>query len=113
MSAPEIVSETAISMTYVKHEIDRIKKRDKELSFRTQHTEEYLNMFSKKDTAKLAQSIKKLSIARLKDEHLVKILDLLPTTVEDLKIILQGYPVTITKDNLKKLVDEVNKFLKS
>ena len=110
MTAPEIVKEVPICIAEVKQEIDKIKKRDKELGFRTARTEEYLNYFSNKDSLKLLESLKKLEIARLKDEHIVKIADLMPKTVEDLKIILQGYTVTITKDNMAKIVEEVAKF---
>jgi DNA-directed RNA polymerase subunit F len=111
MSTPTISSETPISMAEVKEEIDKIKKRDKELSFRTQRTEEYLSFFVQKDSKKLLDAIKKLDVSRLKDEHIVKIADLMPRSVDDLKIILQGYTVTVTKDNMKKIIDEVAKFL--
>jgi DNA-directed RNA polymerase subunit F len=35
----------------------------------------------------------------------------LPRTVEDLKVILQGYTITLTKDNMQKIVDEVAKIV--
>lgn len=111
MTAPEIIKEIPISIAQAKLEIEKIKKRDKELGFRTLRTEEYLNQFANKASVKLMESLKKLDIARLKDEHIVKIADLLPITIEDLKIVLQGYTVTVTKDNMKKIVDEVNKFV--
>lgn len=111
MTAPEIIKETPISMAEVSAEVEKIKKRDKELSFRTQRTEDYLNQFANRDSSKLAESLRKLNIGRLKEEHLKKIVDLLPRSVDDLKIILQGYTLTITKDNMKQIVDEVNGFL--
>ena len=110
MTAPEIVKEIPISIAEVKKEIDKIKKRDKELGFRTARTEEYLNFFANKESLKLIDSLKKLEISRLKEEHIVKIADLMPRSVEDLKIILQGYTVTITKDNMTKIIEEVAKF---
>ena len=112
MSAPKIIKETPLSMAEVKKEIDKIKKRDKELGFRTLRTDEYMQQFVTEDGIKLIDILKKLKITRLKEEYIVKIVDLLPQTVEDLKVILQGYTVTVTKDNMKKIVDEVNKFLK-
>jgi len=110
MSAPEIIKEIPLSMAEVKEEVEKIKKRDKELSFRTQRTDEYLQQFTDANSIKLIDSLKKINIARLKDEYIVKIADLMPKTVDDLKIILQGYTVTITKENMKKIIDEVNKF---
>ncbi|MCK5283072.1 MAG: hypothetical protein KAK00_06690 [Nanoarchaeota archaeon] len=111
MTIPKIISEKPISMAEVKSEIEKIKKRDKELSFRAERAEEYLNQFAHKNTIKLIESLKKLNLTRLKDEHIVKIADLMPKTVEQLKIILQGYTITLTKDNIKSIVDEVNKLV--
>ncbi len=111
MTAPQVLKETPICMAQLKKEVDNIKKRDKELSFRTQRTDEYLAQFVHKDATKLVETLKKLDVARLKDEHIIKIADCLPKTVDDLKIILQGYTLTITKENMKKIVDEVNDFL--
>jgi len=111
MSAPKILSEKPISMIELKEEVDKIKKRDKEVGFRTVRTEDYINQFINKDSAKLLENLKKLDIPRVKDEHIVKIADLLPRSVDDLKMILQGYTITITKENMQKVVDEVKKVL--
>jgi DNA-directed RNA polymerase subunit F len=109
MSTPNILKETPMCMAEVKAEIDKIKKRDKELSFRTNRTDEYLQQFVNKDSVKLAEGLRKLKIPRLKDEHIAKIADLMPKSADDLKSVLQGYTVTITKDNMNKIVDEVKK----
>jgi DNA-directed RNA polymerase subunit F len=110
MSTPKILKETPISLAEVKLEIEKIKKRDKELSFRTQRTEEYLNQFANKASSKLIEALKKLNIARLKEEQIIKIADLMPRAVDDLKLILQSYSLTLTKDAIRQIVDEVNKF---
>ena len=113
MTRPIIVSEKPISMPEVKDEIAKIKKRDTELNFRSSRTEEYLNVFAKlsgKDAADLKAKLEKLNIPRLGEEHIVKIIDILPNTVEELKVVLQGYPLTITKENMKKIVDAVAQF---
>ena len=47
---------------------------------------------------------------RLKAEHIVKILDILPTTEDHLKLILQGYILTISQANMKKIVDLVKEY---
>lgn len=115
MVRPKIISETPISMVELKEAIADIKKRDKELGFRSQKTEEYLNQFTKLD-AKEAEEIKKkidgLGISRLKDEVVAKILDLLPTTVEEMKTILQGYVVTLSKKDMESIVEVTSKFAK-
>ena len=100
----EIMSETPINMAQLKEELAKIKKRDKELNFRATKTEEYLNQFvTLKNPNELVEKLTKLDIPRLKENHINKIVDTLPATVKDLKVILHG--------NLKKIADTVNSFI--
>ncbi len=113
MVKPEIISEKPITLTELKQEIDKIKKRDKELNFRVGKTEEYLNHFitlSKEKEGGLIKKLEKLNVPRLRDIHITKIVDIMPKTVDELKIILQGYTITVNNDNLKKIVDALKGF---
>ncbi len=108
---PKIIEQRPISITELKAEIEKIKKREKEPSIRITKVEDYLNSFTQLTAAKekeLTEQLKKLEIPRLRDEHVVKIVDLLPKTSEDLKMILQGYVISVSNENLKKIVDTVN-----
>lgn len=112
---PVIVSETPISMVEMKKELEVIKKRDSELNFRANKTEEYLAYFtelSPKKYEELRKKLEELDIPRLKPGHIIKIIDLLPTTVNDLKVILQGYTVSINQDNMKKILAVVAEYVK-
>jgi len=108
MAKPEIVSETPINMTELKKELDAIKKHDKELNFRAQKTEEYLQQFCELDEKKAKEiydKLESLKIPRLKEVHIHKIIDTAPKTLDELKVILQGYTITVNNDNLKKIVE--------
>jgi len=110
--ATETISEKPISISELKQELEKIKKRDKELNFRAARTEEYLQHFSTlKNLEELFKKIEALKISRLKEQHIIKIIDILPTTIDELKAILQGYTVTVNNENLKKIVDTINKFI--
>lgn len=107
--ASEIISETPISAAQLKEELDKIKQRDKELNFRAVKTEEHLEHISTpKNTNALFEKINKLNISRLKEQHIYKIIDLMPATVKDLKVIMQGYTISINNENMKKIVDAIN-----
>ena len=109
-----ILEEKPMSLAEVKEEIARIKARDGELGFRANKTEEYLNIFVKLSAAevkKLIAEIEALQIPRLNYEHIVKISNLAPRSVEELKIVLQGYAITLSKENLQKIVDVLAKYL--
>jgi DNA-directed RNA polymerase subunit F len=64
----------------------------------------------KKKAEELKEKIEKLAIPRLKDEHIIKITDLMPANVEVLKVLLQAYTITVTQENLKKIVGVVQEF---
>jgi len=112
MADVEIISETPMSLYQLKKELEKIKKRDNELNFRANRTEEYLHQVaSLKKTEDLFGSIMKLNIPRLKEQHIHKIIDVAPTSLNELKTVLQGYTVTISNESMKKIVDTINEFL--
>ena len=114
MGNPEIISEEPISMVELKAEVAKIKKRDKELGFRVGKIEEYLNVFvtlNSKQAKELEEKLVGLKIPRLKDIHIKKIVDTLPVNLDQLKVVLQGYTLTVTQDNMKKIVKVVSEYL--
>ena len=114
MVNPNIVKETPIGLSEIKSELSKIKKRDEELGTRSARMEDYINQFntlSKEEYGKLVEELKKLDIPRLRDTYIIKIADIIPETIDDIKIILQGYTLTVTNDNLKKIVGVTSKFV--
>jgi DNA-directed RNA polymerase subunit F len=110
----EVVEKKSISMAALKEDLAEIKKRDTELSFRGNKTEEYLNEFATlkpKQAEELYKKIEGINIPRLKDSHINKIIDLMPASVAELKVIMQGYALPVTNENLKKIVDCVAEFI--
>jgi len=110
----EIVEKKSMSMAALKEELADVKKRDGELSFRGNKTEEYLNEFSTikpKQADELYSKIEKLGIPRLKDSMINKIIDMMPASVAELKVIMQGYSLPVTNENLKKIVDLVADYI--
>lgn len=115
MAKPEIIERTPMNIVEVRQELKRIKKRDEELTFRGNKTEEYLNEFAKlpvKDATELVGKLRKLNITRLKEEFIHKIIDLMPATVEELKVILQGYTLSVNKDDMEKIIKVVKPYIK-
>ncbi|MGM5485481.1 MAG: hypothetical protein ACQEP1_06445 [Nanobdellota archaeon] len=113
MASPKIIEEKPITMAELKVELGRIKKRDEELNFRANKTEDYLKRLtklSKKKSEDLYKKISELEIPRLKDKHIKKIIDIMPTTKDDVKVVLEAYPITISQDNLKKIASVVKEF---
>ena len=115
MSKPDIIAEQPLPMFTVLEELKAIQKKDKELNFRSNRTLEYLQQFVTLDARKaqeLELKIRGLKITRLMDQRIYKIIDILPKTVEELRAVLLGYPVTIKAEDMKKIVAAVIEFAK-
>jgi len=113
MTKPEIIQEVPINMVQLKEELETIKKRDKGLGIISTKTEEYLNQFVKlspKKAKELEDKLKSLKLSRLKEEFIIKIIDVMPTTIDDLKTLLQGYVVSINQEGMKKIIDVIKGF---
>lgn len=111
MAIINVVKEEPISMAELKEELTDIKKRDKELNFRSNKTDDYLSQFTKvKDIKELVKKIDKLQIPRLKIYHIIKIADLMPKTLNELKTLLQGYTITVNNENLNKIIEILQKY---
>lgn len=112
MVNPTIVEEKVMNLVDVKEAVKAIEKRDKEMGFLSQKTKEYLDAFvdiSKKDKNALEEGLKGLNLTRLKDEHIAKIIDFLPQSEDELKAVLQAYPLTLPKKDKQAIIDEVKK----
>ncbi len=110
----EVLESTPVNLYEVKEELEKIKKRDKELNFRAQKALEYVNQVAKLGKEKadeLNKKIEGLKIPRLREPQIQKIIDILPNTEEEVKVVLQGFNVTITKENCKKIGDIVKGFV--
>ena len=114
MLRQELIEERSMTMAEVKEELAKIKKENEELNFRAGKCEEYLNDFVSLSLSKakeLWEKLQKLGISRLKDDQITKLVDLLPTSVEDAKVILQAAPVSISKKDMERIVSTVKEFV--
>lgn len=110
----KIINESPVLMAEVKEQLEKFKEKG-ELSFRAQKTFDYLQQVVKLDSKKqqeLKKKLEDLNVSRLRDVHLIKIINVMPKTEEELKVLLEGYNLTLTKEQLQKIVLVVQEFLK-
>ena len=104
-----VLEENPIALTDLKTELDKIEKEGT-LSFRGEKTKQYLDMFAqtdKKDLKKIREEIINLNIPRLKERHITKILDIMPTDLDSIKMLLSGETLTINDDDLRKIINVI------
>ena len=111
----KILAEEPISIYDLKAELEKIKSRDKELGFRAAKVEEYLHNFAKADENKIHEIKKKihdLAIPRLREEQVCKLIDIMPHDVEEVRLVLASYSITVTNENLAKIADVIKEHRK-
>lgn len=109
-----LLSETPIPLSEVKNIIETNKKENKkDLNFRENKVIEYTNIFCKikpKESTQLKEEISNLNIARLKERHIIKIIDMLPEDVEALKSVFAGEELTLKTEDLNKIIEITKKY---
>lgn len=107
MPNPEIIEETPINLATLKSVFSKIKKENEELNYRLSKMQEFFEavpVLKKKESEELFNKLKALEIPRLKDTMIQTIINLQPKTVEELKIIFQGSPVSISKESMESII---------
>ena len=108
--ARTIITETPTNASEIKKILEDIKSKEEELGFRSQRTLEHLEtitVLAPKKAKDLEAALTKLNVPRLRDVHIHKVIDTLPKTQDEVKLVLQGFAVTITNENCKKIADAV------
>jgi len=110
MSKPEVLKKTPINVCEVKEMLTKIRKQEEELNFRAEKTEEYSQDFAKltaKQAKELFNKLTGLEVPRVKEVHLHKMIDIMPQSEKQTKMILSTYHLTVTNENVKKIVDTI------
>ncbi len=114
MTNPQFINEENLALADVKEIMKSLEKRDDELNYRTNKAKEFFeqfdNILSKSKKNELLEKLKGLDLTRLREEHMLKIIDFLPTTANDLKVVLQAYPLSLSKKDQDTIVGAVNGF---
>ncbi|MCG2717363.1 MAG: hypothetical protein L6408_00820 [Nanoarchaeota archaeon] len=112
MSNLKVLEETPISAVELKEKLNKVKKRDKELGKKATKTVEYLNTFTNlkiKEAEDIKKKIINLNIPRLRDRHIVKVLDIMPKEIDSLKMLFSGENITIKEEDLNKVLEVIKK----
>lgn len=113
MVAPEFIEEKAVSLVDVRKILQEIEKRDEELNYISNKSREFLDNFiilSETKKKELQKKLEDLNLTRLKEEHIMKLVDFLPVTQDDLKIVLQAYPLSMPKKDHDAIIAVVKEF---
>lgn len=89
-------------------ETRKLLEKATEDSLRVKKTLEYLKKFAKKKDTDIAKKLSEAKIEKLKQEHIVKIADIIPETAADLRSILGG-EVSLDANEIEKILEITKK----
>jgi DNA-directed RNA polymerase subunit F len=113
MSKPDVVEEVPLNIIEVKEMLKKIKKRDEQPNFRAQKTDEYLqavNTIKPKEAKELKEKLVALNTPRIKEQHMQKLIDVMPTLPESVKTVTNGFNISLTADQVKKIATVIKEF---
>ena len=108
----EILNERPITTSEVLVKLEEMSKKQ-ELNARAAKAKEHLNIFTelKNDQAKeLQKKLESLDISRLKDKHIVKIINMMPIDIDALRILFLGETISLKPEDLTKIIEVVKQY---
>jgi DNA-directed RNA polymerase subunit F len=110
----EILKEEIVPLSRVKEILS--KKAPKDLTYEQKkaldHAKEFIKL-NDNEIKNLMEELKALEIRKLKDKQIIKILDILPKNIEQLKVILTETDLTFKTSELEKIMQVVKKYVKT
>ena len=110
MPSPTFIEEHSLCLVDVCRILETFEKRDTEMNFLSKKAKEYVDIFvimPVKKKEELQKKLQSLNLTRLREEHIAKIVDFLPKTANELKIVLQAYPLSLPKNDQESIVNTV------
>jgi DNA-directed RNA polymerase subunit F len=104
----ETIKEDVISLVKAKDILSKAEEPNYDQKLALEHAKKFGKMKTP-EVNKLIEELKKLDMRKLKDAQIVKIIDLLPADIDDLKIILQHAEVPFKDEELQPILDVLKK----
>lgn len=99
-----------VSIAEVKHILSKISKDREEMMYEQKIALEHAQKFAKLNVKKTNELIKELqTVEPVAEIHSYKIADLLPETSDDVKTIFAKERITISENDIKKILEIVRK----
>ena len=108
--APEENKVRPVSISEVKNILKKVEKDREELLYEQRIALEHAQAFAKLPITKTNNLIKDLKqLNFLEETHVFKIADVLPTTEDDIKALFAKERFTLSANQIKNIIDVVNK----
>lgn len=107
----EILEEQFIPIAKVKELLKDMEEKTYEQKLAFEHAKKFSKIKLEK-ARELYKGLKALDLRRLKDKEIVKIIDILPKDIDELKSLFVGSAIPLKKEELEKIFEIVKKYIK-
>ena|SRR3989344_6250115 len=110
MAEINVICEKPITAVELKERLMNISKRGIELKDKAAKVKGYLDALVDVKLQKMEELKKKigeLNISRLKERHIVKIIDIMPQDMDSLKVLFIGENITVKQEDMQKILDSI------
>lgn len=109
--AEDTSKQKPVPLSEVKNILNKISKEREDLLYEQRIALEHAQLFAKLPANKINDLIKELSeLDFLKENQVYKIADILPINEDDVKTIFAKERSSLSKDEIKKIIDIVGKY---
>ncbi len=102
-----------LSLPVAKEMLEKAFKEQPE-NARLKGSLDHIKKFAKikpKDAKKLEEELQSLELIKIKQEHIAKIVNILPETAEELRVIFFGEDISLDQNETEKILSTVKKFV--
>ncbi|PIO00333.1 hypothetical protein COT72_01350 [archaeon CG10_big_fil_rev_8_21_14_0_10_43_11] len=112
MGSITIIQKEPLTIAEVQNALS--KRADAERNYEQKLVWEHVSKFKKlgvREARKLVEELQKLELRRLKDEHIIQIVDVLPKNLKELKSIFATAKFNLHEDEYKQIIDVVKNYV--
>lgn len=105
----EITNEEFVPVSKAKDILDKIEEKTYEQKLAFEHAKKF-SKIKTADANKLVKELESLDMRRLKPEQIIKIVDMMPADMDDIKVMFLHADVPFTEEELQKILEIVKKY---
>lgn len=110
----EVISKKQVSVSEVLDDITK-KSQEVELTYREEKIREFLkkhNKISYEEFLEIKKKIEELSISRLEEEHIIRILDIMPSSGTQLRSLIQNTGIVLVDETANNILTVLEQYRK-
>jgi len=105
----DVIERKPVPIALVKELLAKVKEKNHEQKITFEYASKFAKV-SKEDAEKIREELKEAGIPRLKEKHIIKIVDIMPKTVDEIKALFAKEEITISKEDMQKILDILAKY---